>query len=69
MSVTIRTKEEAKMIKHWRIDRGCSWRKVAELAAAQWPDRHIESGHQIEGRMLCDEAMDLLGEKIDDGWN
>jgi hypothetical protein len=63
------TIDEARQIKEWRVNGGCSWRRVAEKAAEMWPDKGYESGHQLEGRELCNEAMDVLGEGADDGWN
>ena len=55
------TIEDAITIKGWRV-KGASWRRVAELAAQMWPLRAIESGNQIEGRDLCQDAAIILGE-------
>ena len=55
------TKEDALIIKEWRVA-GCTWRRVAEKAADLWPDREYISGNQIEGRELCLEACNLLDE-------
>lgn len=58
------TREDAEIIKEWR-NKGCSWRVVAEKAFDKWPDRGYISGHQIEGRDLCQEAEDVLDERFD----
>ena len=52
---------DALMIKTWRVT-GATWRRIAEYAAETWPDRGYESGNQIEGRELCQEAARVLGE-------
>lgn len=62
------TVEDAELIKSWRMD-DCTWRRIAELADDRWPDWDIVFSNQADGRRLCDEAMALLGEDYDDGWN
>jgi hypothetical protein len=57
---------ESMLIKKWRSN-GASWRRVAEYAALMWPDRGYDSGNQIEGRDLCQEAAILLGEDYREG--
>jgi hypothetical protein len=50
-------RQKALVIKTWRVELGCSWGRVVELAAIVWPDdpkRH--------GRELCIDAADALGE-------
>jgi hypothetical protein len=59
--------EQAKVIKTWRVELGCSWRRVAELYMQVWADRDITQMHGIE---LCAEAAELLGEDVYfDPWN
>ena len=55
-------REKALIIKTWRVELECSWRRVAELAAIVWPGEQHNSGNQQEGRTLCTEAADTLGE-------
>lgn len=57
-------KEQALLIKKWRIEEGCTWRKVAEKAAAEWPERDYLLGDQLIGMDLCTLAAATLGEKI-----
>lgn len=55
------TKNDAIIIKEWRA-KGATWRRIAEYAAEKWPERNYHSGNQLEGRELCQEASELLGE-------
>jgi hypothetical protein len=62
-------REDALLIKEWRT-RGCTWRKVADLAAEKWPDRGYIAGNQLEGRELCFVAAQTLEEEhYSDPWN
>ena len=61
------TLEEAKIIKGWR-KHGSTWRRIAERAAEQWPEKGYVHGHQIQGRELCDEAADVLKDNEWDDW-
>jgi hypothetical protein len=62
-------KEQALVIKTWRVELGCSWRRVAELAAIVWPGKY-QSGDQMDGKMLCNEAADALNEDSSiEPWN
>ena len=54
------SKEDALIIRNWR--KVNSWRKIADLAAIQWPTKCIDAGNQAEGIGLCDEAARILGE-------
>lgn len=58
---TYLTYDQAKQILEW--ERTCSWRKVAEYAAEAFPELGIDSGNQIDGRALCDEAMKYFSEE------
>ena len=55
------TNVEALLIKGWRA-KGATWRRIAEYAADEWPDRDYDSGNQLEGRELCLEAAKTLNE-------
>lgn len=69
------TRFQALFVKYLRIRCDGSWRWVA----AKYEDRYIHNnsfkiglthgGNQIIGRDLCNEAMNMLGEKVEDGWN
>ena len=61
------TIEQAQEIKVWRTVEDCSWRTVASLFSAKY--NKTVSTKQLYGAELCDEAMILLGESIEDGWN
>lgn len=68
------TKEQAKFIKTLRVEKEYSWRAVARDTKKRFPEMDIDSdgetyGNQIDGISLCDAAMDLLKENIQDGWN
>lgn len=64
------TKEEAEEVKHFRVERGCTWRAVASRFAELHPDQEVCAGNQIEGMMLCKAARKILGEREkEDGWN
>jgi hypothetical protein len=57
---------ESMLVKKWR-EKGATWRRVADYAALMWPDRGYNSGNQIEGRDLCQEAATILGEDYREG--
>lgn len=68
------TKEQAEYIKYFRL-KDYTWRAVAREVYNKWPDLRdnegspLTSGNQLDGIALCDAAMCLLGEKVEDGWN
>lgn len=61
------TLEQAQEIKIWRTVEDCSWRTVASLFSAKYLKE--TTSNQLYGMELCDEAMILLDENIEDGWN
>lgn len=63
------TEEQAVQIRHWRNQQGYSWRMVAEQTAAMWPEMKLFPPSQAKGIQLCDAAMELLGETVEDGWD
>jgi hypothetical protein len=63
-------KADAEIIKVWRCDRGCSWRRIAELAQCYWPEWRISRGTQKDGARICEQAAEMLGEDPgDEPWN
>jgi hypothetical protein len=69
------TKEQALFIKDLRVTKDYSWRAVARDVSGEYPELGVSGsveynmGNQIDGIALCDAAMKLLGESIEDGWN
>lgn len=61
------TKFQALYIKVLRIRWDYTWRSIA----LEWFERYnvYNIFHQQFGRDLCNEAMKLLNEKVEDGWN
>lgn len=69
------TKFQALYVKYLRVNCGGSWRWVA----GKYSDRYekqlsfdidrITEGNQLKGANLCQEAMILLNDKVEDGWN
>lgn len=63
------TREGALIIRTWRCELGCSWRRVAELAKLVWSKKYPRTDQQ-HGRKLCVEAAKVLGEDPDrEPWN
>lgn len=66
-------------IREWRVGNGPedinthSWRGVARLFVEKYPefsDTHgLIAGNQITGMQLCETAMKLLHQKVEEGWN
>lgn len=66
-------------IREWRVGDGPedtnthSWRGVARLFVEKYPefsDNHgLIAGNQITGMQLCEAAMKLLNQKVEEGWN
>jgi hypothetical protein len=61
------TIKQAQDIKQWRTVEECTWRTVAMNYSTKY-DLPITS-NQLYGMELCYEAMTLLGEDVEDGWN
>jgi len=60
------TTEQARVIRTWRVDLGCSWSRVGELWRKAYPD----SGLQTDGGQLCQWAAQALGEEPgEEPWN
>ena len=57
-------------IKYLRVQRGYTWRMIAYKCAEKWPDRGLYAHDQMEGRDLCNQAADVLGEDASiEPWN
>lgn len=71
----ILTKEQAEFVKELRVKNDCSWRAVARDVSEKYPELGVKGnkaenwGNQFDGIALCDAAMKLLNEKVEDGWN
>ena len=68
------TKKQADFIKNIRVNHEYSWRAVARDTKKEFPEMNIDSdgetyGNQLDGISLCDAAMNLLNENVEDGWN
>jgi hypothetical protein len=61
------TLEQAQFIKNLRVVEGYSWRAVAR----DYSEKYMEekTTNQILGMNLCNSAMRLLGETMEDDWN
>jgi hypothetical protein len=61
--VTPLSTEQAKVIRTWRVDLGCSWGRVDELAEKVW-------GFRMGPGELCEHAARVLGENPgEEPWN
>ena len=76
--------EVAEFIKELRVEKGYSYRKIHQEFQSQYVrekdwyfnpeslklngDTSYPHGNQNEGKKLCDSAMKLLGESLEDGW-
>lgn len=69
------TKFQALFIKYLRVKLGGSWRWVAAKYEMRYKDKlsftHESTcgGNPLYGIFLCDNAMVLLNENVEDGWN
>ncbi len=50
------SEEQARVIRTWRVDLGCTWGRVDELAEKVW-------GFRMGPGELCEYAARILGEK------
>jgi len=65
------TKEQAEMIRRWRVDEGYSWRAVASAAFGLAPAWTWDpSSNQLAGMAVCEKAAELHGENfMQPPWN
>jgi hypothetical protein len=69
------TKFQALFVKYLRIRCNGSWRFVAGKYSNRYeyglPFNYDSSwgGNQLIGMDLCNKAMDILEEEVEDGWN
>lgn len=69
------TKFQALYVKYLRVVCKGSWKWVA----SKYDNRYLYNlpfnydstwgGNQLYGRELCNKAIDILGERVEDGWN
>ena len=66
------TRFQALFVKYLRIKEDGTWRYVCKKYIERYPfsfyGKYI-GGNQLVGMDLCNEAMNVLNEKIEDGWN
>lgn len=53
------SEEMARVIRTWRVDLGCTWGKVGELAHKVWGFEKTS----VKGAYLCERAAIMLGEE------
>jgi hypothetical protein len=58
----ILTRERALFVKQCRVEQNCTWRKVAHLCHDEWKEDWEPPSNQIVGIVLCQQAMEMLGE-------
>ena len=66
------TRFQALFIKYLRVRQEGTWRWVHKEYMNRYPEQFYgkyEFGNQLIGMELCDKAMKLLGENVEDGWN
>lgn len=69
------TLSQALFVKFLRIRCEGSWRWIASKYQRRygeklpWNEDMTFGGNQIVGMELCDAAMNLLNESVEDGWN
>jgi len=64
------TKDEARVIRKFRVHDKGTWRWCAQEAALLWPDKGIAGGNQIDGMTLCREAAPFFNESSrEKPWN
>lgn len=68
------TRFQALFIKVLRVKWDYSWRAVhrewqIRYKNTKWNIEGFSEGHQMQGMDLCIDAMKLLGENVEDGWN
>ena len=62
--------EQARRIKHWRVDEGFTWRAIAATAYCEFDGDWHPDSNQLWGMELCTAAAELLGENPnEDPWN
>lgn len=68
------TRFQALFIKYLRIRKEGTWRWISDEYIKRYKEypfamRGGLDGPQVNGFNLCNEAMDVLNEKVEDGWN
>jgi len=63
------TKFQALFIKYLRIRKEGTWRWIAIQYSIRYTGGYSNKNLQMYGLYLCNTAMDVLNEKVEDGWN
>jgi len=64
------TFKRAKIVRMLRVERGCSWRHIAETCYRFGWGKWSPPSNQIMGMALCERAAQLLGENYEEApWN
>lgn len=68
------TRLQALFVKYLRIRKEGTWRWIAIQYLIRYNEypfamRGGLDGLQVNGLNLCNKAMDVLNEKVEDGWN
>lgn len=53
---------EAQKVKDYVLNHSGTLRTIADWAAREFPNRDIDAGNQLEGKLICQEAAELLDE-------
>lgn len=62
------TREQAEFIKEFRVVLGYSWKNIHAEWIDEYENNTISKISKTEGKRLCNEAMEMLNERLDDGW-
>lgn len=60
---------QALFVKYLRIRKEGTWRLIAIQYSIRYNGGYSNKGLQMYGLNLCNEAMNKLNEKVEDGWN
>lgn len=63
------TLSQALFVKWLRIRQESTWRYIAIEYSKRYIGEYCNYGLQMYGMNLCYEAMKLLNENVEDGWN
>lgn len=77
-ALRVMTPELAAAIRRYRVSQGSSWRGVGARVHDEWPGFDVKPlswdpqrrwVSQLDGKDICEAAMEYLKEKEEDGWN
>lgn len=65
------TEVRAKQIRIWRVEKHCTWRRIAELCHRFFDDAHWQpESNQLAGMVMCEAAAHHFGEHyMEAPWN